>query len=182
MRKFDVSELTKDIHFPIIRGIVETKEISFLKRILRFFSFKRSFEIMEDYVIWCESIQGFVLLPKKFIYDGASVPKILGMFYSTVGVLFLGAGPHDLGYKYEGLFLVDPVSGEVSFQKMSKSELDEIFNCLCTRETGMSIASGLARNTLSIFGIPAWRRYRKRNYDLKEDFPDLFREIEIEEK
>jgi hypothetical protein len=179
--KFDVSNLTTDNHLPIVRGVVENKQISFFKRLWRFFSFKRKWEIIENYILWCISLQAFILLPKKFIYDGASVPKALGAIYSTIGVLYLGAGPHDLGYRYEGLFLIDPVSGELRFQKMSKKELDEIFNCLCTQETGMNIASGIARNTLSVFGISTWKKHRKINLKPENDFPDLFEEIKKEE-
>lgn len=182
MIKFDVSKLTKELHLPILRGVLETKEISFFRRILRFFSFNRKFEVMEDYILWWEDIQKFILIPKTFIYDGASVPKLLGTIYSTVGVLFLGAGPHDVGYRYEGLFLIDPITGELIFQKMSKDELDVLFDELCRQETGMSTATRLAKYVLTIAGILPWKKYRKENHKPENDFPFLYEEAKIVEK
>lgn len=182
MIKFDVSQLTKELHLPIVRGVIETKEISFLKRIWRFFSFRRKFEVMENYILWWEELQMFVLIPKTFIYDGASVPKLLGTFYSTVGVLFLGAGPHDIGYRYEGLFLINPITGELVFQRMSKRTLDDLFDNMCKKETGMSFASRLAKNTVRFIGILPWKKYRKENHKPEEDFPFLYKEARIIEK
>jgi hypothetical protein len=180
MKKFDVALLSKKLHLPITRGIIETKRLSFFKRVLRFFTFVRRFEIMKDYLLWYEDLKMYILLPASFIYDGASVPKILGTIYSSVGVLYVGSGPHDLGYRYGGLFLVDPESGEVSFKEMSKRELDLIFDNLCAEETGMRIASGLARNTLSFFGLFTWRSMRKKTNIPEKDFPSLYVEIKKE--
>lgn len=177
MRKFDVSSLTRELHLPVVRGIIETKELSLLRRIWRFFSFSRKFELMKDYILWCEELQMFILLPESFVYDGASVPKSLGFLYSTVGVLYVGAGPHDIGYRYEGLFLIDPSSGEVEFRKMSRLELDHVFDCLCTQETGMKIASSVARKGLFFGGYLPWKKYRKENHKPEEDFPSLYAEI-----
>lgn len=182
MLKFDVSKLTKELHLPVLKGVLETKEISFIRRVFRFFSFNRKFEVMENYFLWWEEKQRFILIPKTFIYDGASVPKLLGTIYSTVGVLFLGAGPHDVGYKYEGLFLVNPDTGELVFQKMSKSELDVLFDELCRQETGMSTATRLAKHTLTVAGIIPWLRYRKENHKPEDDFPFLYEEARIIEK
>jgi hypothetical protein len=167
---FDTSKLTKEIHFPVIRGIVETKELSFFKRLWRFVSFNRKFEIVEDYLLWVEELQKFILIPAKFIYNGASVPKILGMLYSTTGVLFLGSCPHDFGYKFGGLLLVDPNTGETEFKLMDKDKHDDLFNYLCTLETGMSTATKLARNALSIVAWPAWKKYRKEQHKFSHFF------------
>lgn len=83
------------------------------------------------------------------------------MIYSPVGVLFLGSCPHDFGYKHEVLFLVDPDTGEIEERKMTKKEHDDLFDYLCTLESGMDTASGLARNSLAILSIPVWNKYRR---------------------
>lgn len=83
--------------------------------------------------------------------DGASVPKALYFAYSSTGVLFYGAFPHDFGYRYNGLFLVDDYNNIV-FVKFKKPELDNIFLELCSQENHMPIISTIAKTTLSLFG------------------------------
>jgi len=179
MITFNTSQLSKGIHFPNMKGVVETKQISFLKRLWRFFSFSRKFEIVENYFLWVDILQKFIFLTKTFIYNGASVPKLLGMFYSTTGVLFLGSGPHDFSYRYNGLFLIDPNTGKLEFQEMSKKEQDSLFNHLCQLETGMGLATGIARHSLMIFGIPAWINCRKRNCLVIRDFPEFYEDTYV---
>jgi hypothetical protein len=154
----DTASLTfsKELHFPVIRAVPSSKaheSDSWFKRIIDFALYRRDWEVMEDYVLWSEYFHSYLFIPKGFIYDGASIPKVLNSIYSPTGILFLGAGPHDLGYRYEGILFIN-VLGSVVFRKCFRSELDEMFNQLCASESHMKSASRLATVILGVCGIP----------------------------
>ena len=185
MLKMKKEKLTKKNYFPLIQPQLIKKENNFFKKILKFWLFLRKYQLMDDYIIWCEYLKRFIFIPKSFIYDGASVPKLLNGIFGTTGVLFFGALPHDFGYNYNGLLLLDdildgfyqedcPSNYEIYFKKFSKNELDKIFRELCTQESGMKFGSYVATFALTLFGFFDWNRKRKNKSKLNRDFPQLF--------
>lgn len=174
MKSIALSSLTKVIHFPITQAMhTPVKKKSFFKRLFNFITYRRKFTVRQDYALWCPYLDQYIFVPDCFIFDGASVPKILNGVYSSTGMLLLGALPHDFGYKYNGLFHVNLETGELFFVLYSKSELDKIFNSLNAYESGMETASNVATGTLSLLGYFAWKKHRKTNSNLYEDFPQL---------
>jgi hypothetical protein len=169
-----VSDLTftKTIHFPVIQAVPSPPLPWYKKLFSVFIGERRKWEIMEDYIIWSEYLQSFIFLPTGFIYDGASVPKLLNSIYSPTGSLFLGSGPHDLGYRYEGLLIID-TKGHIFFQRYSRKTLDHVFHDFCTMESHLNSSSHFATLLLRIAGIPTWRSHRKHSYDIYKDFPTL---------
>jgi hypothetical protein len=174
MKKIDLEKLTKERRFPAIRPLVQPNPKSWLSRIRLFFTFRRKFEIVEDYVVWSEYLQKFVFIPKGFVFDGASVPKVLNSIYQSTGMLFYGASVHDHGYRYMCLVHVNKGTGELYVKHYPKSELDEIFRHLCAEESGLSTASGVATFGLTLFGFTGWGEARKNGKILSKDFPELF--------
>ena len=165
-------QFTKTIHFPVVQAI-PTPPVPWYKKLFSvFIGERRQWEIMEDYVIWSNFLQVFIFIPKGFIYDGASVPKLLNSIYSPVGSLFLGSGPHDLGYRYEGLLLIN-TDGYIFFKKYSRKELDHAFQDFCALESHLNSSSYFATTLLHIVGIPTWRNHRKQIHDIHKDFPNL---------
>ena len=169
--------LTKDIHFPKVRAIYEPpKKRTLPRRIFKFLTYRRKWEVQEDYIIWSDKIGEYVFIPKGFIFDGASVPKILYSIYSPNGILLLGAAPHDLGYRYQGLILVNQKDNALFFRPYSKDWLDLIFDDFCSKESGLKIASKAATIVLGGAGYLGWYENRKKNCNLTTDFPNLFEE------
>jgi len=164
-------EFSKKLHFPTVRAI-PMKDVPWYKRFVSSLLHLREWEIMEDYIIWSEYLQAYLFIPKGFIYDGASVPKILHSIYSSIGVLFLGSGPHDLGYRYGGLLLID-TSGVLTFREYTKKELDRVFHHLCILENHLVAVSTIATSVLHVFGWFTWNSYRQKGLDIYKDFPDL---------
>jgi hypothetical protein len=103
--------------------------------------------------------------------DGASVPKMLSSLYSSTGVLFYGSLPHDFAFRYSGLLLVNP-DRTLYYKELSKSLADEIFNNLCKEESGMSVASRIAKFALTLFGGSSWQDGTE--IGIKIDFPELY--------
>ncbi len=178
MKIVPIDNLRKDIHFPVIRAMYEPSRNNWFKRMWSFFTYRRKFEVMKDYILWVSSLKAYLFIPNGFIFDGASVPKILNSLYSPTGMLLLGACPHDFGYRYKCLLFVDPVSGKLYINNFNKKELDAVFQELCTIESGMSIAASMAKLGLSIGGFTGWNQNKKQHNILQHDFPSLFAKIE----
>lgn len=172
--KINPGLLTKDIRFPIIQPIAEDHPKNIFSRAKKFLTYRRRFSICAPAVIWSDYIKEYIYLPKTFIFDGASVPKALNNFYGPTGILLYGAPPHDFGYRYAGLLLVDQDTLEVFFEPYSKTTLDKIFKQHCTAENGLPKASFVARLGLKIGGWVSWRKHRKANKILQDDFPVFF--------
>lgn len=169
------ADLPKSIHFPIVQAVyTPTPKRSWWDKIVNFTTYRRKFKVRENYILWVPSINRFVFVPKYFIYDGASVPKILNGLFNPTGMLLLGALPHDFGYRYHGLLFVNPQTREIQFSAFSKKQLDQIFKDLCIYESGLKFASTTASYTLSLFGFLGWNKNRKDNNILRTDFPQIF--------
>ncbi len=178
MRILDTALFSKEIHFPIIRALYRSApKRTWLQKIIRFFTYRRWYEFMFDYVLWVPSLDGYIFIPATFICDNASVPKLLSGLFNSDGMLLLGGYAHDFGYRYKCLLLVDEMTGELYRRPFAKFELDNIFEELCVMESKFPKASKVARITLGIAGHIGWLENRKANNILENDFPGLFVEI-----
>jgi len=123
----------------------------------------RTWEISED---WHFSIHGkdFVI-PKGFVFDGASVPKFLASWLSPVGVLLIGGLVHDYIYKYTVLLRKDKQSVT---SVMNQKQADVIFRDINIEQNGFHFLNYLAYWALRIGGFVAWNGHRKRNCDWNE--------------
>ncbi|MBU8911951.1 MAG: DUF1353 domain-containing protein [Desulfobacterales bacterium] len=166
--------LQKTPTFPVIRPIPKPQPKGWLARFARFLTYRREFLVLQPWVTWSEYIREYIYIPTGFVSDGASVPKMLNSLYGQTGVLLHGAFPHDFGYKYAGLILIDQETLHIYFQPYTKKELDRIFKASCAAESGLPVSSGIATAALKLFGWPTWNNYRKKNQKAFQDFPILF--------
>jgi len=173
MKSVDIGFLSEILHFPIMQAVPIKREQNWFKRFIKFINFRRRWKVTQDYCLWVPELGVWIFVPAYFINDCASVPKILNGVFSPTGMLLLGAVPHDFGYRYQGLFHVDHL-GRIFFAPYTKKELDNIFDVLCTYESGMPQASGIATFVLSLVGFLGWRENRKANRVLINDFPEVF--------
>jgi len=178
MRILDTAEFSKDIHFPVTRAIYRVPpKRNWYQKLIKFLTYRRWFEVMEDYVLWMPTLESYAFIPAHFVCDNASVPKMLSCLFTSDGMLLLGGHIHDFGYRYKCLILVNEMTGELHIKSFAKGELDEIFESLCAWESGFKKASNIAKKTLSVAGYIGWRENRKANNNLYTDFPGLFAEI-----
>lgn len=181
-----IKKLTKDIHFPVVQAIPDEEHVRFWEKVKKFLFYRRQWEVVQNHAIWSPFFHRWIFLPKGFVYDGASVPKVLHSLLGPTGILLLGSGPHDEGYKYAGLIFFRPVDkgiskgleveGDLVFQLISKFELDRMFRSLCKRESSLGVSTLLATLSVMIFGIFTWRGYREKGSgitSLCKDFPDI---------
>ena len=69
-----------------------------------------------------------VLIPKGFVFDGASIPRLLWFFLSPTGLLLIPGLIHDFGYRYDYIWVVGE-DGRIckQDQAMGQDYWDEVF-------------------------------------------------------
>lgn len=113
---------------PIIQPIginAYRKNLSWWKRWLTYIFPYRDWKIIEDYYLYIPFLKVYLKIPKGFIFDGASIPKIFWPFLSPTGILFLASLFHDFGYRNKYLLFdngtklyVDVLDKQKCFDKL----------------------------------------------------------------
>jgi hypothetical protein len=143
---------------------IPTKGIGFWKGIWMWVATSRKWEIIEDWEYTINS--GTYVVPKGFVFDGASVPKFFRSWLSPMGVLLMGGLIHDYGYKYQTLL---HASKNTTTGKSSQKGMDETFRDVNISVNGFFVLNYLAYYGLRLGGFLAWRKHRKANCDWKAD-------------
>jgi len=118
----------------------------------------RKWEIVSDYHY---NIDGQdLVIPKGFVFDGASVPKFLHTWLSPMGVLLVGGLIHDYGYKYQTLLCKGK---KKTIGMKTQSQLDVIFRDVNIVQNGFRLINYLAYYGLKLGGFAAWNKHRKVN-------------------
>jgi hypothetical protein len=150
---------------------METKSKGLFGGIWLWLMTTRKWEITKDwkYAITHEgnTHPTYYVIPKGFVFDGASVPKFGGLrsWLSPMGVLLSGGLVHDWCYKYESLKHSGKTKGHT--EKKTQKWADQLFRDICIDVNGFKIINYLAYFALRIGGFMAWNGHRKRN--LKPD-------------
>ena len=144
---------------------METKSKGFFGGIVLWLFTTRKWCITED---WKFSLQmggqktvTSYLIPKGFIFDGASVPKFARSWLSPMGVLLSGGLVHDYVYKFETLRLTG--KKPKAMPKKDQKWADQLFRDICCDVNGFKVLNHIAYYALRLGGFMAWRKHRKVN-------------------
>ncbi len=154
---------------------IKTKKKKFWKQIRIWFFESRRWRVIED---WEYTHEGEVfIIPKGFVFDGASIPKTFWNILSPVGLLFIPGLIHDFAYRYDYMWVKDS-NGIISKKYEGKGQeyWDDLFYKIAKNVNGMKIVNKPAWFLLSLFGCKAWNENRERNED------DLFPEGYLSQK
>jgi len=144
---------------PILRPIPVTKRGE-----------RRRYELMQDWK--CDLLgRGFTfIIPKGFIFDGASIPRIFWNMLSPSGYLFLAGLLHDFIYKYRFVYVYSAIEsldgGEPRIIKdwFNQEEADHRFEALANKICmGAHNFTKAAYLTLRGFGFVAWKNHREKD-------------------
>ena len=102
----------------------------------------------------------YYVIPKGFIFDGASVPKYFRSWLSPMGILLIGGLVHDYGYKFEVLRLGGKKGAT---EKKTQKWMDKTFRDINCDVNGFVILNYIAYYALRLGGWLAWRKHRKVN-------------------
>lgn len=151
---------------PTLRPIaIPTKDKGFWGGVYTWLIITRKWEVTKDfnYSINNEPL----VIPRGFVFDGASVPKFLRSWLSPMGVLLIGGLVHDYGYKYQTLLR----KGKKTCNGLqSQYDMDIIFRDINVDVNGFKVINYLAYYALRLGGFFAWKGHRKRGSDWKSSF------------
>lgn len=113
----------------------------------------------KDYCVFVPGLSCWIRVPRGFIFDGASIPRVLWPLLAPTGILFLPALLHDFGYRYQ-CFL--SINSTILFQSAKRAQFDEVFRALSIEVNRLKIVSNIAWAFLYLFGWISWKKLRKR--------------------
>jgi len=127
-----------------------TKGESWYKRLKSWFG-RRQWIFFEDYEIELPDGRK-VLIPKGFILDFASVPRIFAWLFPPFGPLMMAAIVHDFVYKKGYLLLPNGVK-----EHLSRKQADDLLYSITEDQTGIKIGAGIAWAGVRLGGWFAWK-------------------------
>ena len=141
---------------PALRPItIKTKDKGFFGATWLWLWGSRTWELVEP---WSFSIDGRTfIIPKGFVFDGASIPKYFWNWLSPVGVLLIPGLVHDYLYANEALMQSNNVIGV----KRNRKECDQLFRDIAIEVNGFKSINWIAYGALRPFGWIAWNKHRK---------------------
>ena len=144
---------------PEMRPIpIPTEGAGFWRGIWIWLTVTRKWELTKDFVYKID--RRLFVVPKGFIFDGASVPKFFRSWLSPMGVLLIGGLIHDYGYKYETLLYNNMKNTN---GKKSQRWMDQTFRDINIDVNGFFVMNYVAYYGLRLAGWLAWNGHRKRN-------------------
>jgi len=144
---------------------IPTKDKGFWGGVWVWLVVTRKWEITKDFHYSINNQD--LVIPKGFVFDGASVPKFLRSWLSPMGVLLIGGLVHDYGYKYETFLRKGK---KTCYGLLRQKKMDIIFRDINISVNGFKMINYLAYYALRLGGFFAWRGHRKRGLDWKSSF------------
>lgn len=141
---------------------IKTKGKHFFARIWVWITRIRTWEVVED---WAYTLSNGtqIVIPKGFVFDGASIPRPLWAILSPTGLLLVPGLIHDFGYRYDYMWTSDTKGNVYKIHEgAGQAFWDQIFFREGERVNGMKMINWLAWLALSTMGWMAWSANRKR--------------------
>lgn len=141
---------------------IRTKGRPFYIRAWRWIFSSRKWEIAENWYFVLPTGHT-IIIPKGFIFDGASIPRWLWWLLSPTGILFIPGLLHDYGYRYRYLWMMAQDGSGRPFKfgkKFGQGQWDSLFKDVSAHVNGMSVVSWSAWGMLRLFGRAAWKANR----------------------
>jgi hypothetical protein len=159
-------------NMPVLRPLpIPTKNRPFVMRLLVWIFEVRQWELVNNWQFKLASGEQ-ILIPKGFIFDGASIPRIFWAILSPVGLLLIPGLIHDYGYKYDQLWEVDDNYNISAFRvKAGRNFWDKMFKDVGNQVNGFSLVDTIAWLGVSLGGHFAWKKHRK--IDVKPEKPQF---------
>ncbi|PHS72817.1 MAG: hypothetical protein COB22_04300 [Cycloclasticus sp.] len=165
---------------------IETKGQGFFKTLWIWLKSTREWRFGSDWEFYLPATNLTYVIPKDFVFDGASVPKRLRSYLSPVGLLLVPGIIHDFAYRYDYVWIRKPDgSVEKLNEGIGRKFWDELFFIVGNHVNGVFIINFLAWFALTLGGWMAWNSNRKKqSTELTPDAiilsPDLAEPSEID--
>lgn len=154
---------------------IKTKNKDVDGKLIAWITSIRNWELVEDWKFDLPCGEKIVI-PKGFVFDGASIPRILWAVLSPTGLLLIQGLIHDYGYRYDYIWTYDSNGVAYKGHKNAGQEYwDKIFYEVGYEVNGIRSLNRLAWLALTLFGKFAWDENRKK----RSKMPDLYPEGSI---
>jgi len=156
------------MNYPKIEPIpIKTKGKPWYQKIRIWLLETRKWKITEDYELYIPWLKITLKIPKGFITDGASIPKIFWTLLSPTGILLIPGLFHDFGYKYNCYMTSD---NKIVNKNAGKAYFDKNFRKMGVWVNDISSIDKIAWFALKIGGFGPWYNNRKED---KESMKEL---------
>ncbi len=103
-----------------------------------------------------------IVIPKGFIFDGATIPRLFWSILSPVGLFLIPSLIHDYAYKNDQLLSLSDDGDTILYKpNAGRAFWDRLFLNIANDVIGVAILNFIAWLLLRIFGYIAWNKYRK---------------------
>lgn len=147
------------------------------KGFMRFIEWRltqRLWVITEDFIFWSAYLHCWVKIPKGFVFDGASIPKMLQFVINPTDAVLFGAVIHDFIYRFQQMIIcTDEDYGRWALgDNLKRRQADELIKEISLQYDNVEYAAYICYYVLLPFGEFAWKRARKRNFKLTTAYPE----------
>lgn len=140
------------IDFPTVKRLQHVNpNDGYFKRVWTMLTKRPKYIIREDYFCWIPQADAWMWLPKNFVYDFASIPRIMPII-TPMGIFAYPASPHDCIYRFRTLLLSKGPGEKFVPVFFTRKEADLIFQHLANKASSMEILSFIATGMLRVFG------------------------------
>lgn len=152
------------LSMPVLRPLpIITKGLSWPRQLWVLLTAVRRYELAETWFFVLPNGQ-VIIIPRGFIFDGASTPKFLWGLLDPTGILLIQGLVHDFGYRYDYLWAFDEERKLVKlYEGGGRKFWDSLFQEIGRDLVGMHVTGKLSYWALRCFGNSAWKENRKLN-------------------
>ncbi len=136
---------------------VDTRDFSWYKKTYYWLFVRRKWVFDEDWIFFLPDGTE-ILIPEKFEFDGASIPRIFSNLISPTGFLFIASIIHDFGYSFG--YLIDKNRAIIS-KYYKRKHFDNLLKDISIDTTGYKFLSNIVYLIISPCGFIAWNNHRK---------------------
>ncbi len=147
---------------PLLKPLpLGTKGIRNLWQVLyRWLAVGRTWEVCEDWKFTTPDDK-IIQIPKGFVSDGASIPRILRFILSPTGLMFIPSLIHDYAFAHDHLLLLNKDGKpEKYLDRAGKKKWDDMFYDLSMQIHGIRIIAQVSKLALKIGSHTIWKKYQ----------------------
>lgn len=140
------------VEFPLTRKLpLVNKNDNTGKQIWDWLTKRSKYLLVKDDFVYIPMLNAWSFIPRNFVYDNASIPRVFGFVLRPDGILSYGALPHDFGYRFGGLMLSAGPAYPYQFVELSKKTIDQVFKDLNNRVSNLKVVNAAAEWAVDTF-------------------------------
>lgn len=167
-----------EIPMPVLKPvpIPTRKQPTPIHKIIVFIFQVRKWEVVENWYYTYKSDDNKdeveLVIPKGFVFDGASIPRPFWAILNPIGLLLLQGLLHDYAYKYDLLWQLGSDGRAIPYEKGSGKDCwDILFKNVGREVNGFFLINAIVWLSVALGGSGAWNKHRGANLQAEE--PDL---------